>query len=610
LGAALEAARNSREHRTILLRGGTYALSQPLVLTSADSSQDPKHPTVIAAYRQEKPILSGGRIITGWKRAGPGSPLWQAEIPRVSGDSWYFHQLFVNGERRTRARTPNDGFYRVQGQVTPSKPAQLKFKPGEIKKEWADDGDVELIAYVAWTDLRMQIRAVDEETHTATLSGSRHPAIQENNAQYFIENTMDALDQPGEWYLSRKTGILTYWPKPGEQLDKVEVVAPELQELITLKGDPSRLVENVLLRGLTFSYTDWTLGTNGHADTQASVGTRGDILAEFASNCAIEDCTFSHLGGYGVELGRGCRNIRVIGNEMFDLAAGGIRIGETSSKEPNYGNIVTDNHLHQLGRVYPPAVGVLILQSGTNRIAHNHIHDLYYTAVSVGWTWGYSTSPCRANVIEFNHMHDIGQARLSDMGAVYTLGPQPGTIVRNNLIHDVDSFTYGGWGLYTDEGSTGIVLENNVVYHCKSAGFHQHYGKENILRNNIFAFGKEHQLMRTRPEPHTSFIFTNNIVYFNSGDLLGSDWSNEHYVIDGNTYFDVRSGTNDLKFAGLPLSQWRQRGHDQHSVVADPQFVSPETGNFRLKSTSPALKSGFHQIDLSQVGVRKPSRRK
>src|SRR5204862_732316 len=118
-------------------------------------------------------------------------------------------------------------------------------------------------------------------------------------------------------------------------------------------------------------------------------------------------------------------------------------------------------------------------------------------------------------------------------------------------------------GLYTDEGSTGILLENNVVYGCKSAGFHQHYGKENILRNNIFAFGKEHQLMRTRPEPHTSFTFTNNIVYFDSGALLGSDWSNDHYTIDGNIYFDARptATADSMKFAGTPLDKWRERGH-------------------------------------------------
>src|SRR5206468_2883956 len=185
-----------------------------------------------------------------------------------------------------------------------------------------------------------------------------------------------------------------------------------------------------------------------------------------AVDCTIEDCTFTHLAGYALELGGGCKNNRILRNEMVDIGAGGVRIGESARRpegfESNSGQIVTDNHIHRLGRIYPPAVGVLILQSGQNRIAHNHIHDLYYTAVSVGWNWGYQETPCHGNIVEFNHMHDIGQFMLSDMGAVYTLGIQKGTVIRNNLIHDVNSFTYGGWGLYPDEGSTDIVWENNV----------------------------------------------------------------------------------------------------------------------------------------------------
>jgi len=396
-----------------------------------------------------------------------------------------------------------------------------------------------------------------------------------------------------------------------------EVVAPQLEELLFIKGDATakKPVHDIVLRGLTFAYTDWNLPTNGYADSQAAVRIPGDLIAEHAIDCVIADCTFTHLGGYGLELGRGCQRMQLRGNEMSDLGAGGVRIGESSIRnepfEQNHGHVIADNHIHHVGEVYAPAVGILIMQSGTNRVAHNHIHDLYYTAVSVGWTWGYRESPCRANIIEFNHMHDIGKFRLSDMGAVYTLGPQPGSIVRNNLIHDVNAFTYGGWGLYTDEGSSGIVLENNVVYRCKSAGFHQHYGRENILRNNIFAFGKEHQLMRTRPEAHVSFIFTNNIVYFDSGDLLGSDWSNEHYVIDGNLYFDTRRSTSaeSLTFAGVPLDAWRKRGHDTNSVLADPLFVAPDKGDYRLKPNSPALKLGFKPFDLSSVGVRDKSNR-
>ncbi len=237
----------------------------------------------------------------------------------------------------------------------------------------------------------------------------------------------------------------------------------------------------------------------------------------------------------------------------------------------------------------------MVLQSGNNRIAHNHIHHLYYTAISLGWNWSYNASPCKGNIVEFNHLHDIGQYRLSDMGAVYTLGPQPGTVIRNNVVHDVYSFTYGGWGLYTDEGSTGIVLENNVVYRTKSAGFHQHYGKENIIRNNIFAFGKENQVMRTRPEPHISFFFTNNIVYWDSGKLLGSNWGDDKFVIDSNIYFDARpeAKAESLKFANADRDTWKKRGHDLRSVSCRPHVRQPAETRFLPECQIPGDQTRF-----------------
>jgi parallel beta-helix repeat protein len=613
LPAALIMARKlpAAEGKTIVLRGGTYQVTSPISLTPQDSGTDNKRPLVIQAYRDEKPEITGGRRIRGWTRAAGKPGLWQADIPALREGKWYFRQLFINGERRQRARSPNEGFFRIQGASPQDKPVKIKFKPGDIKKKWADEGDVELIALLAWADLRMQIRTVDETNHVATLSGNARPSNKEDNAQYYVENAPDALDQPGEWYLDKRRGVLTYWPKPGEDMTSAEVIAPELQEMMVLQGDlaAKRPVHNIVIRGLTFNYTDWSLAPTGYADTQAAIGIRGNIRAEGAVDCAIEGCTFSHLAGYGIELGRGCQDIKISRNEIFDLGAGGIRIGETRIRqepsEQTHDTLVTDNHLHHLGEIYPSAIGVLILQSGTNRVAYNEIDHLYYTAVSVGWTWGYQQSPCRENRVEFNHMHDIGQFRLSDMGAVYTLGPQPGTVIGNNLIHDVNAHTYGGWGLYTDEGSSGILLENNVVYRCKSAGFHQHYGRENIVRNNVFAFGKENQLMRTRPEPHVSFIFTNNIVYFGSGNLLGSDWSNDHYEMDHNVYFDIRKRTSpeSLKFAGGSFEAWQKRGHDQHSIIADPLFVDPEKNDFRLRPESPVMKLGFKPLDLSRVGV-------
>jgi parallel beta-helix repeat protein len=196
---------------------------------------------------------------------------------------------------------------------------------------------------------------------------------------------------------------------------------------------------------------------------------------------------------------------------------------------------------------------------------------------------------------------------LSDMGGVYTLGVQPGTVVRNNLIHDVNISVYGGWGLYTDEGSSGIVLENNIVYRCQSAGFHQHYGRTNVIRNNIFALNRESQLMRTRIENHVVFILTNNIVYFDSGSLLGGRWGDD-LEMDHNLYFDTRSRTGDNQTSGTLLA-WQKRGHDLHSRFVDPVFKGPGRGDFRLWWNSPARRFGFRPIRMSGVGVRAKFRR-
>lgn len=621
--AALQLARAAKAEATngvtILVRQGTYELAKPIVLTPEDSGASAAAPLILARYPGERPELSGGQRIVSWRPVPDQAGLWEADVPQARDAKRSFRSLFVNGRRATRARTPNPGaFFRMQGERFSDRPVRFRFKPGDIQPAWADDPEVELIAFEKWTDFRQPIRRVDSERNVVELSGNAAPHTHEARARYFIENAAEALDAPGEWYLDRKRGVVRYWSRPDEEMAKSEVIAPRLRELLSLQGDfdAKRPVQHVIVRGLTFSHTDWSMADDGYTDSQAAVRIRGDLFAEGAVDCTIEDCIFSHLGGYAIDFGRGCQRNRIVGNEVFDIGAGGLRLGEPGDRTPdvftaNRSQVVTDNHLHALGRVYAPAVGVLILQSGANRVAYNHIHDLYYTAVSVGWNWGYQETPCRENVIEFNHMHDIGQSMLSDMGAVYTLGIQRGTVIRNNLIHDVNSYTYGGWGLYPDEGSTDIVWENNVVYRTKSAGFHQHYGRENIVRNNVFAFGKENQLMRTREEPHVSFVFTNNVVYFDTGHLLGSNWKNERFVMENNLYFDTRVGAapEKMTFAGATLEQWRARGHDTNSLVADPLFVAPEKFDFTLQPDSPVLKMGFKPIDLSRVGVRPKANR-
>jgi hypothetical protein len=198
-------------------------------------------------------------------------------------------------------------------------------------------------------------------------------------------------------------------------------------------------------------------------------------------------------------------------------------------------------------------------------------------------------------------VHHIGWGVLSDMGGIYTLGPSEGTVVRNNVFHDVYAYSYGGWGLYTDEGSSNILFENNLVYRVKTGGFHQHYGKENIVRNNILAFSKLYQLQATRVEDHLSFTLENNIIYWDTGVLLSGRWDQVQHVSRNNCFWNAAD--QQVRFLDKTLEQWQAAGHERGSIVADPQFADPQQYDFRIPSDSRARKVGFQPFDYSEAGV-------
>ena len=293
---------------------------------------------------------------------------------------------------------------------------------------------------------------------------------------------------------------------------------------------------------------------------------------------------------------------------MHDLGAGGVKIGETvirPEKSEITNNIIVDNNIiRDGGHLFPCAVGIIIFNASDNKLTHNEIADLRYSGVSVGWVWGYADSPSKRNIIEFNHIHHLGWGELCDMGGVYTLGASEGTRVANNLIHHIYSFDYGGWGLYTDEGSYGIIMENNLVYACKNSGFHQHYGKENIIRNNIFAFNIRAQLQATRVEEHRSFSFTNNIIYFDQGTLLSSNWHKFNLISDLNCFWDTRS--TDIWFGNMRINEWQKSGKDRNSIIADPLFRDPEGYDFRFRNQSVVRKIRFEPFDYSMAVVYGP----
>ncbi|MHB8952689.1 MAG: right-handed parallel beta-helix repeat-containing protein [Pirellulaceae bacterium] len=631
----LKAAQPDRDRPFVVaIRGGLYSLGAALSFGAVDSGTE-SSPVIYQAYGDERPVISGGVPITGWQVDEQGR--WYVDLPEVASGTWYFSQLFVNNQRRFRPHLPKEGYYKIAKKYDPSPAAEgqgfdrFGFTAGELDPAWANLNDVEVMPFHQWTASRFHIASLDTQQNIVTFKGhttgtSFWASFPEGN-RYRVVNVREALSQPGEWYLDRPTGRLTYLPQPGEEPDQVEVIAPKIEHLLLIAGDAAQKqwVEYLQFRGLTFAHTNWNLPPNGQAFPQAEINLGAAIAAVSARHVVLENCAVRHTGEYAVGFGPGCQHNRLEGCELVDMGGGGVKIGHALANPPTVNDVpqawanslqaaaseemVVSHHtirnctIAYGGRLHPAAVGVWIGHSPHNTIEHNDVHNFYYTGFSVGWTWGYAESHAHHNDIGFNHVYDIGQGVLSDMGGIYTLGVSPGTVIHDNCFHDVTSYDYGGWGLYTDEGSTGIVMKNNLVYRCSRGSFHQHYGKENRVENNILAFAGQQQIQRTRTEEHISFFFEKNIVYWDNGSpLLGSNWKDDNFRMDYNVYF--HAGDSAITFPGdLTWEQWqKERGQDQHSLIADPLFENPKQDDFRLKPNSPALQIGFEPFDYTKAG--------
>ncbi|GAB3905850.1 right-handed parallel beta-helix repeat-containing protein [Larkinella knui] len=604
----------------IVVRKGEYVLNEPLVLTTDDSGSETA-PLVFKGEAGSTPVFYGGMRLNRFEKVS--DDLWKTDVPDVRRYDWSFEQLYINGQRAIRAQTPNDGFFQPKTvtETVLSKgtgpfadfAAQKITVPLE-SLNWlsglpeADLNQAVVTFYHNWDNTRKPVLAVSKADTALYITGEGMKPWNKitNQSLFVLENLKAALDAPGEWFLE-KTGTLYYRPRPGETIDKITAFAPVNEKFVIIKGDETggKRVKNIRFENLSFQIAGYRMSPFGVEPEQAAARVEATVQLDFADNIRFITCEIAHTGGSGIWFRRACANGRVERCYLHDLGASGVKIGETiirpDSSELTHHITVDNNILRSGGYVFPCAVALIIFHGRDNVLSHNEIADFRYSGVSVGWVWGYAFSPSKRNRVEFNHIHHLGWGVLSDMGGVYTLGVSEGTVVSNNVIHHIYAFDYGGWGLYTDEGSTGIVLENNLVYACKSSGFHQHYGKDNLIRNNIFADNIKAQLQGTRVEPHRSFSFTNNIVYYNTGTLLSSNWAKFNLVTDQNCYWDARS--KEPVFGKQSVQDWQLAGKDQHSIVANPGFVDPEAFDFRLKNTDVVNQIGFKPFDYSQAGV-------
>jgi hypothetical protein len=624
---------------TVWLRGGRYFLNEPLVFGPEDSA-----PVTYTAYPGEEVILDGGIKIEGFKEEDFNSiKVWVTDVPEVAEGKWYFKQLFVNGERRNRPRLPKKGYFRIEhvpgmdlAKFMPDRRTNFFYSAlGDIKN-WKNLNDIDVVAVHYWNEERMPIVSFDEDTRKVVCSRTSTWPLKDDAAlkyaRYWVENVFEALCEPGEWYLDKRNGKLYYVPMPDEKLDEVEVYAPKVTQLLKLVGKPEedRFVSNLKFKGITFEHTEWEQSieegkihegwiqpADRAGDYQASVTVPGIIYLKGARHCAIEDCMIRHGGFYGIEVAEGCMANRIKGNGIYDMGAGGIKIGGADMEGPVYErtgkNLVSHNHIQHSGKVFLSAVGILLTHTFDNCISCNHIHHLGYSGISCGWVWGYGESITKNNKIEQNHIHHLGTGDLNDMGGIYTLGNQPGTVIRHNLIHDVRMFNYGGWAIYLDEGSSQILIEKNICYHTDSEVLQQHYGRENVIRNNIFGFSKFGQISLSRVEEHISFTFEKNIILTDGKPVFlarnGETLEKHGFISDLNLFWDIsgkkifagneaRDNNSQVSLSKTyGMEDLQRMGYDLHTIVDDPRFIDIQHLEYGFSEDSPALLLGFIPIE-------------
>ncbi|BDZ55607.1 hypothetical protein GCM10025870_26800 [Agromyces marinus] len=488
---------------------------------------------------------------------------------------------------RARPRHPRDGFLRIEEQegLDPNGSFvgtlfdgadRFRYREGDLP-DLVDETAVEVVVPHYWVQERMPIRSIDPERREIVSSLRSIFALRDDAAndfaRYYLDNVGEAFGQvAGEWYLDAGAeggSVIRYAPRDGEDVATLEVRMPVLDVFVRATGTPEKPVRGIRFEGVRFLEADFDevpaavppfgvredpmLPADGRfaADVQAASTVPAAVQFTYARSCAIIGGAVERVGGYGVSFGDGCRGNLVSGVRFDDLGAGAIRSGgsvDASSEAFNSANEVSDCEITRGGRVYPSCVAVLFQHGSHNVIAHNRISDFFYTGISVGWMWDYLDSPSQGNRIEGNHVFDLGQGLLNDMGGVYLLGIAPGTVVLGNHIHDVQCANYGGWGIYLDEGSSYVVIEGNVVHDVSSQAYHHHYGREVTIRNNVWAYGGHGQVSITRPESHVSFTFERNIVVGDgSPGFMGTEGDRDvrNYTIlsDLNLFWDGRPVT-------------------------------------------------------------------
>jgi hypothetical protein len=498
------------------IKGGTYRFSETLML-DADDSGAPGNEVVYRAVPGAQPVISGAVQVSGWTPHDAILNIWSAP---VSVDTPTMpRQLYVNGVRATRARTPDYPNYYIP---TPTGYFYLYLfgSDPQIPPVWNHPTAVEAVTATQWKMMRCPIAEIINQSDVIMQqpcwdNANVFPAPWNFHLLNWFENAYEFLDEPGEWYLDATAQTLYYIPRPGEDLHTSDVELPVLETLVQGNGDPSQAVAHIRFEGLSFRYTTW-LGPNspdGYALDQSgfhlvgpnhqpnlighdqdTVRTPGNLSFSYAQNISFANNAFAHMGAVALDFGIGSQENEILNNTFTDISAAAIQLGGNTQVDAHpinpaqltRDNWIADNLVEYTGQEYYDAPGIYLGFTTRSVVEHNDIRHTSWSGIAIGWgwglldpsgfaglpnavpnEWGFLDMPSAAlgNQILHNRIQYFLE-KLWDGGAIYSTGFQ-GTALENgqfiawNVAQDKRPQA-GGNTFYTDGGSRFITLFQNV----------------------------------------------------------------------------------------------------------------------------------------------------
>jgi len=484
----------------IRMRGGTYPLTEPLLIRPEDSGTS-ESPTVIEAVTGEKPVLSGGVLVSDWTKPFvriPGMTMNCFDVVLVSehlnlSNLSNFRQLWINGKKRHPASDLRDGKQQRILAVN-SKEASIRI-PALSCNQFQKPDEIELMIHQMWEIAILRIKSIDQKNDSISLffhqPESRiefeHPwpppvVSKGGNSIFFLSRAIEFLDEPGEWYFDRTEKKLYYLPVEGEVINllerrsfnQTEAVIPVLETLVIVAGSADRPVTHIYWKGITFSYTGWTRpGTHGYVPLQAGMylldayklavpGTPDKATLEnqawigrqpaavqlsHVRNTSFESCTFEHCGASGLDYIQGASGDRVEGCRFNDIAGSALVLGRFS--DPG-----VETHVP-----YNPTDERELCQQML--IRNNLITDVaneYWGCVGI--LAGY----VRNVTIEHNELSELSYSGISvGWGWTKTVNCMKNNSIRANLVHHFGKHNYSCGGLYTLSAQPGTIITENCV---------------------------------------------------------------------------------------------------------------------------------------------------